>query len=74
MMAILSLLGIACCAAAAFVLTSAAEVGVLQVILAAIFGFGAFICACLVAVYGIARHTKNKVVNKVQTFRRKKLN
>lgn len=74
MMAILSLLGVACCATAAFVLTSAAEIGALQVILAAIFGFGAFICACLVAVLGLARHTKNKVVNKVQTFRRKKLN
>lgn len=72
MMVILSLLGIACCAAAAFVL-SAAEVGVLQVILAAIFGFGAFICACMVAVFGIAKHTKNKVVNKVRNFKRKRI-
>ena len=73
MMVTLSLLGVACCATAAFVLTSAAEIGALQVILAAVFGFGAFICACLVATIGIAKHTKNKVVNKVQNFRRKRL-
>ena len=74
MAAILTLLGVGCCATAAYVLSSAASVGVLQVILAAIFGFGAFVCACVLVVMLIARHTKNKVVNKVRSFRRKRLN
>lgn len=73
MMTILSLLGVACVVASTLMLVGG-EIGVLQIVFAAIFGFGAFICACLVAIMGVARHTKNKVVNKVQTFRRKRLN
>lgn len=73
MMTILSLLGVACVVASTLMLIGG-EIGALQIVFAAIFGFGAFICACLVAIMGVARHTKNKVVNKVQTFRRKRLN
>ena len=73
MTALLTLLGVACCATAAYILTSAASIGVLQVILAAVFGVGAFVCACVLVVMLIARHTKNKVVNTVKSFRRKRI-
>lgn len=74
MTALLTLLGVACCATAAYILSSAASIGVLQVILAAVFGFGAFVCACVLVLLMIAKHTKNKVVNTVSKFRSKRLN
>ena len=68
MMAILSLLGVACVTASTLMLTGG-EIGVLQIVFAALFGFGAFICACVVAIMAMARHAKNKVVGKVQNFK-----
>lgn len=73
MTALLTLLGVACCTVAAYVLSSATTIGVLQVILAAIFGFGAFVCACVLVMLIVAKRTKNKVVNTVSKFRRKRI-
>ena len=73
MMTTFTLLGVACVVACTLMLTGG-DVNALQIVFAALFGFGAFICACLVSVMGLAKHTKNKVVDKVQAFRRKRLN
>lgn len=72
MMTLVSLLGVACVVVSTLMVVGG-EIGVLQIVIAALFGFGAFICACLVAIMAIAKHTKNKVVSKVQTFRRKRI-
>lgn len=61
----LSVFGVACFGIAAFVLSSASTIGPIEVVLAALFGFGAFVCAFIVGVIAIANHTKNKVVQKI---------
>lgn len=69
MIAFLSLLGVACFAVAAFTLGSATSIGAFEVLIAALFGFGAFVCAFVVGALSIASYTKNKVVKKVNTFK-----
>lgn len=69
MIGFLSLLGVACFAVAAFTLGSATSIGAFEVIIAALFGFGAFVCAFVVGALSIATYTKNKVVRKVNTFK-----
>lgn len=63
------ILGVACFAVAALVLTTASAIGASEVILAGIFGFIAFVCAFVVGVIGIAKYSKKKVCNKVNSFR-----
>lgn len=71
MIAFLSLLGVACFAVAALTLGTASSIGAFEVIMAALFGFGAFVCAFVVGALSIAKYTKNKVVTKVRTFKGK---
>lgn len=71
MIAFLSLLGVACFAVAALTLGTASSIGAFEVIMAALFGFGAFVCAFVVGTLSIAKYTKNKVVTKVRTFKGK---
>ena len=66
MIGFLSVLGVACFAIAALVLSTASAIGALEVIIAAVFGFGAFVCAFVVGALAIAKHTANKVVSKAR--------
>ena len=66
MITVLSILGVACFAVAALVLSTASSIGAFEVILAAIFGFGAFVCAFIVGAWAIAKHTANKVGGKIR--------
>ena len=69
MIAFLSILGVACFAVAAMTLSTASTIGAFEVVIAAIFGFGAFVCAFVVGALAIAKHTANKVVNKVRNIK-----
>lgn len=69
MIGFLSILGVACFAVTAFVLTTAQTIGAVEIVLAAIFGFGAFVCAFVVGALAIAQHTKKKVASKVNNVR-----
>ena len=64
-----SVLGIACFAVAALVLTTATTIGASEVILAGIFGFIAFVSAFIVGVLGMAKYGRKKICNKVNSFR-----
>ena len=66
MIAFLSILGVACFAVAAMTLSTASTIGAFEVVIAAIFGFGAFVCAFVVGALAIAKHTANKVVSKLR--------
>lgn len=69
MIAFISVLGVACFAVAALTLGTATSIGAFEVIMAALFGFAAFVCAFVVGALSIATYTKNKVVRKVNTFK-----
>ena len=66
MITLFSILGVACFTIAAMVLTTAPSIGVLEGLIAALFGFGAFVCAFVVGALAIAKHTANKVMTKAR--------
>ena len=69
MIVFFSILGVACFAVTALVLTTASSIGGFEVIMAAIFGFGAFVCAFVVGALALAKHTANKVTSKVRRIK-----
>lgn len=73
MITFVGLLGVGCFVAT--VLMTTGDPNALQIVFGAIFGFCAFVCACVVGIMALVKYLKNKTVDKVSKFinKRKRL-